>query len=99
MKVSVSKSDRKDKKLKVQLQYEDGKQKTIYIGQKGEDDFTRGATDQQKSNYISRHTARENWNKSGIETAGFWARHLLWNKRTLTASKSDIEKKYDVQIN
>ena len=32
--------------------------------------------------YTDRHRKNENWTKSGIKTAGFWSKYLLWNKPT-----------------
>jgi hypothetical protein len=46
--------------------------KTIQFGAKGYTDYTLGAGDEKKQNYITRHKSRENWNKSGLYTAGFW---------------------------
>ena len=99
MKVEVSKSDNPKKKYKIVLHYETGKTKTIHIGQAGADDFTKTKNIEQKKLYIDRHKKRENWTKSGIDTAGFWAFHLLWNKSSLSASKKDIENKFKVNIN
>ena len=36
----------------------------------------------------------ENRTKSGIDTAGFWARWLLWNKPTIEVSYNDIKKRF-----
>jgi hypothetical protein len=47
---------------------------------------------------MKRHRLRENWSKSGIKTAGFWSRWLLWNKPTLDESIRDIEKRFHVII-
>lgn len=99
MKVEVYKSERKGKKYKIVLVYDDGKTKTIHIGQEGADDFTKTGDDKQKQRYITRHKKNENWTKSGITTAGFWSRWLLWNKSSLSASKKDIENKFKVNIN
>ena len=40
----------------------------------------------------------EDWNKSGVKTAGYWPKHLLWNKDTLTKSIDDISKKHNLNI-
>lgn len=98
MKVEVSKSDNPKKKYKIVLTYDTGKTKTIHIGQAGADDFTKTGDEKQKDRYITRHKKNENWTKSGITTAGFWSRWLLWNKSSLSASKKDIENKFKVNI-
>lgn len=41
---------------------------------------------------------RENWTKSGIDTAGFWSRWVLWNKPTLAASVADTEHRFGIDI-
>jgi hypothetical protein len=38
----------------------------------------------------------ENWLKSGIDTAGFWSRWLLWNKPTIKESYMDIKKRFNL---
>jgi len=98
MKVEVSKSDSEGKKYKIVLTYDDGKTKTIHIGQAGADDFTKTGDTAQKDRYITRHKKNENWTKSGIDTAGFWSRWLLWNKSSLSASKKDIKNKFNVKF-
>lgn len=77
-------STRKDKKY--QIQTPSGK--TIHFGAKGYSDFTQHKDPKRKEAYIRRHQTRENWNDP--ETAGFYARWLLWNKPTLSASIKDM---------
>ena len=68
--------------------------KRVYFGAKGYSDFTLTKNEEQKDRYIQRHQKRENWTKSGIDTAGFWSRWLLWNKPTIEASYNDIKKRF-----
>jgi hypothetical protein len=89
----LKKSTRKDKKYMVLID-----NKKVHFGQKGFTDFTINKNPEKKKLYISRHKKRENWNKSGIETAGFWAKHILWNKPTLRESISDTEKNFNINI-
>lgn len=89
----LKKSNRKDKKYMVLID-----NKKVHFGQKGFTDYTINKKPEKKDLYISRHKKRENWNKSGIETAGFWAKHILWNKPTLRESISDTEKKFNINI-
>lgn len=72
--------------------------KTIHFGATGYSDYTKHRNATRKQKYIDRHKKRENWNKSGINTAGFWSRWLLWNKPTLTSSIRDTEKKFGIRI-
>jgi len=97
MKVEIYKSDKPDKKYKIVVL--DGKtKKTIHIGSKGMDDYTTHKDVERKDRYISRHRARENWTKTGIKTAGFWAYHLLWNKPSIAESIKDIKQKFNIEI-
>lgn len=68
--------------------------KNIKFGAAGYGDYTLGTTDKQKSDYIARHGAKEDWTKTGYFTAGFWSRWVLWNKRTIEDSIKDINKRF-----
>ena len=78
----LSKSDRADKKYKVRVG-----NKTIHFGAAGYEDFTTHKDPKRKARYLARHK-NENWDDP--ETAGFWARHLLWNKDTIKDSIADL---------
>ena len=71
----------------------DGK-KTIHFGQKNASDFTLHKDPERKERYINRHKKTEDWTRSGINTAGFYAKNLLWNKPTLKQSVDDLNKRY-----
>ena len=68
--------------------------KKIYFGAVGYSDFTEHKNIERKQRYILRHEKNENWNKSGIDTSGFWSRWLLWNKKTIKGSYEDIKKRF-----
>lgn len=90
-----------DKKYKYYVkvfQTEDGELTllaNIKFGAAGYGDYTLGTTDEQKKNYIARHKSKEDWTKTGYLTAGFWARWVLWNKRTVKESIDDINDRFD----
>ena len=90
MDVVISKSDNKNKKMKAVI---DGK-KTIHFGQAGASDMTQHKDKERKQRYIDRHKKNEDWTKSGVETAGFYSKHLLWSKPTIEESVKDLNKKY-----
>jgi hypothetical protein len=92
--LSVSPSSDPEKKLDVKLETEAGREKTVRIGARGMDDFTKTGDQAQKARYINRHAAREDWKLSGALSSGFWARWLLWNKESLAASKADVLKRF-----
>ena len=68
--------------------------KHIYFGQASASDFTHHKNEDRKNRYIDRHKHNEDWGKSGIDTAGFWSRWLLWNKPTIRESYQDIKKRF-----
>jgi hypothetical protein len=72
----------------------DGRKKTIHFGAKGMDDFTKTGDVEQKSRYIQRHKDRENWNDP--LTAGFWAKHILWNKTSVQSSLADTKRQFNL---
>lgn len=88
MDVVIQKSKRKDKKFDAII---DGK-KTVSFGAKGYSDFTLHKNPERKQRYIDRHKSNENWNDP--KTAGFYAKHILWNKETLQSSVADTNKRF-----
>ena len=68
--------------------------KTIHFGATGYEDFITSKDEKRKASYKARHKSTEDWTLSGVDTAGFWARWLLWNKPSITASISDINQRF-----
>ena len=75
--------------------------KTVYFGAIGYNDYIiycknygNEYADKKKNAYTARHKNKENWTKSGINTAGFWSRWLLWNQLTLQSSYNDIKNRF-----
>ena len=66
---------------------------TVHFGATGYQDFTQHGDEKRKAAYLL-HEARENWTLKGVESAGFWARWLLWNKHSLRASVADIQQRF-----
>ena len=96
--ISFGKSDNPDKKYKVVLE-RDGRQKTVHFGAKGYKDYTLFSPlerEERKKAYISRHKSREDWTASGIDTAGFWSKHVLWNKPTVKASLAETVRAFNL---
>jgi len=92
--IKLSRSSRKDKKYQAVV----GNQ-TVHFGATGYSDYTLHKDPERKQRYIKRHSrGNENWNKTGINTPGFWARWLLWNKPSISSSVKDIEKRFGVKI-
>jgi len=93
MDVIITKSANKSKKFDALV---DGKK--ISFGAVGYSDYTIHKDPERKERYIARHAKREDWDKSGVKTAGYWSKHLLWNKDTLQKSIDDISKKHNLNI-
>ena len=83
------------------------KKKTISFGSAGYNDYTLEDDDEiaekMLKTYIKRHGRKrpdgkliENWNDP--QTAGFWAKNLLWNQRVLDAAIEDTEERYNITI-
>ena len=90
MEIVIKKSTNSNKKFDAVI---DGKKK-ISFGQAGASDYTKHKDDDRKNRYVDRHRKNENWGKDGVETAGFWSKNVLWNKKTLKDSVDDINKKF-----
>ena len=89
MEVVLTKYKKPDKKYDARI---DGT-KTVSFGQKGASDYTKHTHKYRTYQYIDRHNAREDWTKSGATTAGFYSKHVLWNRPTLKASVDDFDKR------
>lgn len=66
----------------------------IYFGSWLCKDYTQDKNETNKKKYIGAHKNREDWTLSGIDTAGFWAKHLLHNKESIYESYEDIRINY-----
>jgi len=70
--------------------------KTVHFGDSRYEDYTQHKDELRKNRYISRHIKNEDWNNPN--TAGFWSRWLLWNKKTLKQSGDDISKMFGYKV-
>ena len=93
--ISISHENDKKNKYRVILLDKDN-YKTITFGAYGYNDFTTTNDNNKKKAYIARHKVRENWEKSGILTKGFWSRWVLWNKPTISKSVDDVKKRFNL---
>lgn len=89
------KSNRKDKKFMV-FNVDTGK--VVHFGAKNYSDYTIHKDEERKKRYIDRHRKNENWEKSGMGSAGFWALYILWNLPSLEKSIKDTEKRFGIKI-
>lgn len=86
--VSIKKSPIKTKKLRAT--FSDGTHTDF--GAAGMSDYTKHKDPERKKRYISRHRARENWNKP--KTAGALSLYVLWNKPSLQDSIKDYKRRF-----
>lgn len=69
-----------------------GREKHIRFGAVGYEDMTQHGDKERKRLYLLRHAKNEKWND--ISTSGAWSRWLLWNKKSINASLTDIKRKF-----
>ena len=96
--ISFKKSDQPGKKYMVTIE-RDGRQKTIHFGASAYNDYTSFPAlvrEKRKAAYISRHKSREDWTASGVDTAGFWSKHILWNKPSIQASLAQTRSTFNL---
>lgn len=94
------KSDNPEKKYRVDLIGDSGREKSVYFGDSSSKDYTLFNAlerEERKRRYILRHKAREDWTASGAETPGFWSKHILWNLPTVKASLEDTLKRFSLR--
>ena len=91
--ILLKKSTNPEKKYMVTID-----NKTIHFGAKNYSDYTLHKDEDRMKRYENRHRSREIWNKSGIKTAGFWSKWILWNKPSLNSSIKFTEKKFNIKI-
>lgn len=91
------KSKKADKKYSVYA-YDGKTTKLVHFGASGYEDFTTHKDFERKKRYIARHEKNENWDKSGIFTAGFWSAWILWNKPTFESSVKNVQNNFNLIV-
>ena len=67
----------------------------IKFGLKGMSDFLHHKDEERRERYINRHRKREDWTRSGVLTAGFFSRWILWgNSTSLEKNIAEVRNKY-----
>jgi hypothetical protein len=89
-------TDATNKAKRYQITTPEGK--NIQFGSRAHENFTIHGDEKRKTSYLKRHSKNENWTKSGIDTAGYWSRWLLWNEPTIDESIKDIEKRFGIKV-
>ena len=81
--VLIKKSPKSDKRLLAQFST-----KKVHFGARGGSTFVDHKNIQTKKAWEARHRVNEDWRD--FDSAGALSKHVLWNKRTLKASVSDL---------
>ena len=74
--VAVVDSRRANKKFEALFQTVEDEIISIPFGQRGAEDYTTGATENERAAYLARHRVREDWNDP--LTPGALSRWILW---------------------
>ena len=91
--VYLSHSNKPDKKYMVLVG-----NKTIHFGASGYEDYTTHKDHDRMIRYNNRHQRNENWTMSGIGTAGFWSKHLLWSETTLNKAIRSLKDRFGIRV-
>jgi len=91
----VTATDRKHK-YTATIEERNGTKHKVHFGAAGYSDYTKHKDPERKHRYIIRHQKTENWTKSGILTAGFWSRWILWNLPSYRDSVADTKRRFNL---
>ena len=94
VKLVVSTSNNKYKKLKAVFTYDDGKTKPTHFGAKGMDDYTLTKDKEQRKQYRRRH--KKDLKTKDYTRAGFLSYYILWGDST---SRKENIKRYKKRFN
>lgn len=78
IKINIEKSPRKEKKWMIKIDTPFRK-KTLHIGDATLQDYTQHKDPRRKMRYILRNYPNQDWEDSGVWTAGWWAKKILWS--------------------
>ena len=93
MKLNVSKSDKKDKKLKAVFTSSDGKTTTTHFGAKGMSDYTINKDKERRRLYRARH--KKDLRTKDFTRAGYLSYYILWGDHTnLQKNIKDYKSKF-----
>ena len=93
-KLKITKSDKKDKKLKAVFTFDDGKTKTTHFGAKGMDDYTLTKDKEARSRYRKRH--KKDLRTKDPTRAGDLSYYILWGD---SVSRKENIKDYKKRFN
>jgi len=93
MKITIT-DNAGQKRLKAVITDDKGKSKEVTFGMKNsKGTFADGSPESKKKAYLARHSKMgEDWTKSGLRTAGFMSRWVLWSDRSNSKIKQNISR-------
>ena len=77
---------------------DENKRYILSFGAKGYQDYTQHRDFTRKQSYFARHAKNEDWHTSGLYTAGFGSRYLLWNLPSLKDSIKDVNRRFNLDV-
>ena len=93
--LSISESDKPDKKLKAVFLQDNGRTKTTHFGAKGMDDYTLTHDKEQRGRYRTRHA--KDLETGDPTRAGFLSMEILWGASVSRARNiSSYKKKHNL---
>ena len=86
-------AEKTGKRAIAEITKDNGKVKIVRFGlNKSGGTYFDGATEEKKKNYIGRHGKMgEKWDESGVCTAGFYSRWVLWESRSKAGIKKAVQ--------
>lgn len=100
--VIIQDSNRQNKRFEAILLNKDGDIiKRVHFGlfpYRGQGTFPDHKNRDLQKAYIARHLKNENWDASGINTAGFWSKWLLWSRDNFNDAIKHMETRFKIKI-
>jgi len=89
--ISITQSDKPDKKLVAKFQTDTGRTRSVHFGASGMDDFTKTHDKAQRDRYRTRHA--KDLQTHDPTRAGFLSMHILWGDSTSLQSNISAYKR------
>lgn len=94
MKVSITPSDRPEKRYKAVFTDTDGGKKTVYFGYKTGSTYIDHKDDKIKNAWIKRHSVRGNF--EDYKSASSLAYHILWKFKSFNEAVKSYKNKFNL---
>lgn len=89
--ISITESDKPDKKLVAKFQTDTGRTRSVHFGASGMDDYTKTHDKEQRDRYRTRHA--KDLQTGDPTRAGFLSMEILWGASTSRAANIAAYKK------